>query len=211
MFVLCRPAETFKAEIMFRVKRHVCWVQSHVSRGQPGTFLCLELRSTLHCADHSLQFRCRKAHLSRSRFKSQHLRRGGLIQIPPWDLIKIHTRLSMLQTIVTLLFSYVPNRRLVSIRNSCRNHAKFEIRIFKEARFFSLCFRLGVKLLLVRLHVDATLQLSAGSADLEANNALLNRLVQLLEAADTSVLHGVLQASSQVWHELANGTTKFLC
>lgn len=64
-----------------------------------------------------------------------------------------------------------------------------------------------VELLLVRLHVDVTLKLSAGSAQLKAQSASLSALVKFSKAAHTAVLHGVLEASSQVGDELVDGAT----
>lgn len=65
---------------------------------------------------------------------------------------------------------------------------------------------LSVELLLVRLHVDTALQLSAGSSDLKAHGAVGNGLVELLQALDTGVLHRVLQAGRKVRHELTDRT-----
>lgn len=69
---------------------------------------------------------------------------------------------------------------------------------------------LSVELLLVRLHVDTTLELSTGSADLEAGNAVGRGLVELFQALDAGVLHGVLETGGQVGDELANGTVKYM-
>lgn len=65
---------------------------------------------------------------------------------------------------------------------------------------------LSVELLLVRLHVDATLELRAGSADLETDLPVLHVLVEFNQALDAGVLHRVLQTGGQVRHKLANRT-----
>lgn len=67
-------------------------------------------------------------------------------------------------------------------------------------------FLSSVELLLVRFHVDATLQLSAGGTDFKSYSAVGNRLVELLQALDASVLHGVLQAGGKIRHKLADRT-----
>lgn len=65
---------------------------------------------------------------------------------------------------------------------------------------------LSVELLLVRFHVDPTFQLSAGSADLKAHDAVGNGLVELVQALDAGILHGVLQAGRKVRHKLTDRT-----
>lgn len=64
----------------------------------------------------------------------------------------------------------------------------------------------SIELLFVRLHVDATLQLGAGSADLEAHNAIGDGLMELLQALNTGILHGMLQSSRKVRHKLTDRT-----
>jgi hypothetical protein len=68
------------------------------------------------------------------------------------------------------------------------------------------CF-LGVELLLIRLHVDATLKLSAGSPNLEADSAIEDFGMEVLEALNTTVLQRVLDTSSKVRHELGDGSS----
>lgn len=68
--------------------------------------------------------------------------------------------------------------------------------------------RLSKELLLVRLHVDVALKLSAGSADLEAESTSIGAGVKLLEALHAAVLHGVLEAGSKVGDELVDGAIK---
>lgn len=82
---------------------------------------------------------------------------------------------------------------------------RYVICSFRHLIFFSYCHS-SVKLLLVRLHVDTTLQLSTGGSDLETHSSLSNTLVQGLEADHTAVLQRVLQTRSKVRQELANGS-----
>lgn len=84
-----------------------------------------------------------------------------------------------------------PNKILISISFPCRisknaykDHAKREMKEKTPVRILS-----SVELLLVRLHIDTALQLSAGSPDLKAHSAVGNRLVEILQAFDTGVLH----------------------
>ena len=65
---------------------------------------------------------------------------------------------------------------------------------------------LSIELLLIGLHVHATLQLGAGGADLESHGTVRDALVKLLEAGHTAVLHGVLQTRSQIRDEFVDGT-----
>src|SRR5690349_15325761 len=84
---------------------------------------------------------------------------------------------------------------------------------FFHVRPISLLFsfllpELSVELLLVRLHVDATLQLGAGCADLKPHGAVGDTLVELLETGHTAILHGVLETRSKVRDELVDGSVK---
>lgn len=65
---------------------------------------------------------------------------------------------------------------------------------------------LSIKLLLIRLHVDVALELSTGGSKLEANKTAGSALVELSQALHTTVLHRVLETSSQVGHKLVDGT-----
>ena len=64
--------------------------------------------------------------------------------------------------------------------------------------------QLSVELLLVRLHVHATLQLRAGGADLESYGAVGDTFVELLQTGHTAVLHRMLETGSKVRNKLGD-------
>lgn len=67
---------------------------------------------------------------------------------------------------------------------------------------------LRVKLLVVAVQaVDVTLDLSASATHLEADNALVDTVVQLIERLDTHVLQRVLDTGNKVGDELGDGAT----
>lgn len=70
------------------------------------------------------------------------------------------------------------------------------------------CKSLSVKLLLVRLHVDVALELSAGSSELEAKDAFLGLLMHVNQADHAAVLQRVLETGSEVRNELVDRTKK---
>jgi len=76
-----------------------------------------------------------------------------------------------------------------------------ELRPSKHDRY-TQSKRSGIELLLIRLHVHATLELGAGSPYLEADFTVGDARMKLSEALHAGVLHGVLQASSKVREEL---------
>lgn len=65
---------------------------------------------------------------------------------------------------------------------------------------------LSVKLLLVRLHVNTTLNLGRSRAELEASLASSDGAVEVAEGLGSHILEGVLETSSQVWNELGDGS-----
>lgn len=66
---------------------------------------------------------------------------------------------------------------------------------------------LSVKLLLIRLHVDTTLNLGRRRAELKASLTERNRAVESSKGLRAHILERVLKTSSQVWNELGDGAT----
>lgn len=85
----------------------------------------------------------------------------------------------------------------------------FDLHVFINigVLYFSFLFTSSsssIELLLVRLHVDAAFQLSAGSTDLKSDRAVGDALVELGEAGHATVLQRVFQPGCEVGDELGD-------
>ena len=83
-------------------------------------------------------------------------------------------------------------------------HLRLTSNLFLSPKKRSAITQLSKQLLLKGLHVDVALDLRARGPQLEADDAGLDALVELLQAADAGVLHRVLEAGGQVGDELAD-------
>lgn len=62
-----------------------------------------------------------------------------------------------------------------------------------------------VQLLLISFHIHIPLHLSAGCPQLKANEATGSALVEFRQTLHATILHRVLQASSEVGHKFGDG------